>query len=123
MEKMWRTRKLSTPTQMAPQSGAILFYCPTMVYIGAGDRTRTGTGFRPGDFKSPTSTYSITPAPNPEWVEDSQMGWGCQIRPGEKVTELGKRDTSGDRRDLDTRPLVATRPYGGDPNSNTKPQS
>lgn len=22
-------------------------------------RTRTGTGFRPGDFKSPTSTYSI----------------------------------------------------------------
>ena len=44
------------------------------VYFGAGDRTRTGTGFRPGDFKSPTSTNSITPAPISERIEDSQSG-------------------------------------------------
>ena len=29
---------------------------------GAGDRTRTGTVLLPGDFKSPVSTYSTTPA-------------------------------------------------------------
>ena len=29
---------------------------------GAGDRTRTGTVSLPGDFKSPVSTYSTTPA-------------------------------------------------------------
>ena len=29
---------------------------------GAGDRTRTGTVLLPGDFKSPVSTNSTTPA-------------------------------------------------------------
>ena len=66
--------------KMAPKSGAILFYCATKIYIGAGDRTRTGTGFRPGDFKSPTSTNSITPAPISQWIEDSQSGGGSQIQ-------------------------------------------
>ena len=32
------------------------------IYFGAGDRTRTGTVSLPGDFKSPVSTNSTTPA-------------------------------------------------------------
>ena len=31
-------------------------------FFGAGDRTRTGTVLLPGDFKSPVSTDSTTPA-------------------------------------------------------------
>ena len=33
-----------------------------ILFCGAGDRTRTGTVSLPGDFKSPVSTYSTTPA-------------------------------------------------------------
>ena len=33
-----------------------------ILFCGAGDRTRTGTVLLPGDFKSPVSTYSTTPA-------------------------------------------------------------
>ena len=33
-----------------------------ILYCGAGDRTRTGTVSLPGDFKSPVSTNSTTPA-------------------------------------------------------------
>ena len=32
------------------------------ISVGAGSRTRTGTGRSPGDFKSPMSTNSIIPA-------------------------------------------------------------
>ena len=72
--------KCPMTTQMAPNSGAIIICRSAKVYIGAGDRTRTGTGFRPGDFKSPTSTNSITPAPISQWIEDSQSGGGSQIQ-------------------------------------------
>ena len=33
-----------------------------ILFCGAGDRTRTGTVSLPGDFKSPVSTNSTTPA-------------------------------------------------------------
>ena len=33
-----------------------------ILFRGAGDRTRTGTVLLPGDFKSPVSTNSTTPA-------------------------------------------------------------
>ena len=33
-----------------------------ILFCGAGDRTRTGTVLLPGDFKSPVSTNSTTPA-------------------------------------------------------------
>ena len=33
-----------------------------LLYVGAGNRTRTGTDFTPRDFKSLVSTYSTMPA-------------------------------------------------------------
>ncbi len=45
---------------MSPTSCQLLY----SAISGAGDRTRTGTALLPGDFKSPVSTNSTTPADN-----------------------------------------------------------
>ena len=48
----------------------------TMGFIGAGDRTRTGTLFTARDFKSLVSTYSTTPA----GVEIIIAHFGCPVK-------------------------------------------
>ena len=52
---------------MSPTSYQLL-YSAIFYFCGAGDRTRTGTVSLPGDFKSPVSTNSTTPAACRQWL-------------------------------------------------------